>query len=464
MTTTVERVTPSSRRNTELALLIFGLAIVLFAWVSVDLGRDGTIPPHILAIGGGLFALTLSVHLMLRWKAKYADPILLPVAMVLNGLGLVMIHRIDLASKGRQGLSGEAYKQLLWTAIAVALAVAVIWLLEDHRLLRRYTFTAMAAGFILLLLPMVPGLGSDRGMGSRIWIQVGPMSFQPGEFAKLALAVFFAGYLVNNRDVLSIAGRKILGFPFPRGRDLGPILIAFVVALGILVFQNDFGSALLFFGLFVVLLYVATERVSWIAIGMILFAAAAVGAWATTSHVQTRVALWLDPFSPESMERSGQLAVGLMGMASGGLTGKGLGQGRPWLTPVPDSDFIFASLGEELGLIGTAAILVLYLIFVERGVRTAIGVRDGFGKLLALALAFSVALQVFVVIGGVTRLIPLTGLTTPFMSLGGSSLLANWSIMALLLRISDQARRPEPASSPVALPTAAEATQVVTVR
>ncbi|HRW20274.1 MAG TPA: FtsW/RodA/SpoVE family cell cycle protein, partial [Dermatophilaceae bacterium] len=278
--------------------------------------------------------------------------------------------------------------------------------------------------------------------GSKIWISIGPFSFQPGEIAKLALTVFFAGYLVQARDVLSLAGRRVLGLTLPRGRDLGPILLAWAVSVLVLVYERDLGSSLLFFGLFVAMLYVATERVSWVAIGMLLFAAGTYVAYLSFGHVQRRVALWLDPFATESMRQSDQLAKGIWGMGAGGLFGTGLGQGRPWLVPFADSDFIFPSLGEELGLTGVFAILVLYGLFVERGLRTALGVRDGFGKLLALGLAFSVALQVFVVIGGVTRVIPLTGLTTPFMSAGGSSLLANWVLTAVLLRISDQARRP----------------------
>ena len=442
MITTVESVTPRPRRGVELVLLIVAIAIVLLAWITVDLHRNGTVPPNIFPVAGGLVVLAVGVHLVLRWRAPYADPLLLPIATTLNGLGLVMIHRLDLA-QGKLGTDGDAYRQIIWTALAVVLAVGVILALRDHRLLRRNTYTSMAVGFGLLLLPLLPVIGTETN-GSRIWISLGPLSFQPGEFAKIALAIFFAGYLVQTRDVLSLAGKKVLGFTFPRGRDLGPILVAWVLALLILVFEKDLGSALLFFGLFVAMLYVATERVSWIAIGLLLFAAAVAFALATFSHFQKRVDLWLDPFAAESLERSNQLANGLWGMAAGGLTGTGLGAGRPWLTSFADSDFIFTSLGEELGLFGSVAILMLYLLLVERGIRTALGVRDGFGKLLAIGLSFSVAFQVFIVVGGVTRVVPLTGLTTPFMSLGGSALLANWTIVTLLLRISDQARRPLP--------------------
>jgi len=440
MTTTVETNPTKSRRNTELLLLLFAVAIVLFAWVDTEVANQGAVPAGLATIGGGLLALVVLFHLVLRWKASYADPLLLPIATLLNGLGLVMIHRLDLAS-GDHGFDGDAFRQLIWTGISIVLAGALLWVLRDHRTLRRYTYTAMALGVLLLVLPLVPGLGSEQ-LGSRIWIRLGPLSFQPGEIAKIALAVFFAGYLVQARDVLSLAGRKVLGFTFPRGRDLGPIMVAWLVSVAVLVFEKDLGSSLLFFGLFVAMLYVATERVSWIAIGLVLFAAGAYAAYLLFPHLQRRVMLWLDPFSAASLEQSDQLAKGLMGMAAGGLFGTGLGKGRPWLVAFAQSDFIIPSLAEELGLAGLFAILLLYGLFVERGLRTALGVRDGFGKLLALGLAFSVALQLFVVLGGVTRVIPLTGLTTPFMSLGGSALLANWSVTALLLRISDQARRP----------------------
>ena len=243
-----------------------------------------------------------------------------------------------------------------------------------------------------------------------------------------------------------MVGRKFLGLKLPRARDLGPILLAWLASLGVLVFERDLGTSLLFFGLFVAMLYIATERTSWVVIGMALFAGGAVTAWALFSHVQVRVDIWLHPFDPDVTDRSFQLIQGLYGMASGGLLGTGLGAGRPDIVPFAESDFIVAAIGEELGLTGLFALLVLYALLVERGLRTAIGVRDGLGKLLAAGLAFSLALQCFVVIGGVTRVIPLTGLTTPFLAYGGSSLLANWMIVALLLRISDSARRPAPAT------------------
>lgn len=437
LVSTVTTLPQRTRRNTELVLLIFAIGIVLLAYANVGLATDGQVPTDLATLGIGIGVLGLVFHLVLRWRAAYADPLLLPMATLLNGLGLVMIHRIDIAKDRTLG-EGAALKQLMWSGLSVACAIGLILLIRDHRRLTRYTFTMALAGLLLLLLPLVPVIGKNIN-GSRIWIGIGPFSFQPGELAKILLTIFFASYLVATRDALSLVGRRVLGFPLPRARDMGPIMIAWLASLAVLVFQRDLGSSLLFFGLFVAMLYVATERRAWIAIGLLLFAGGALVAWQLFSHLQQRVTLWLDPFAPGV---SDQLAKGLMGMASGGLLGKGLGQGRPQLTYYAESDFIIPSFGEELGLVGLMAILALYALIVERGLRTGIGARDGFGKLLATGLAFSLALQIFVVVGGVTRVIPLTGLTTPFLSAGGSSLLANWVIVALLLRISDQARRP----------------------
>ncbi|MBK6885086.1 MAG: FtsW/RodA/SpoVE family cell cycle protein [Tetrasphaera sp.] len=432
---------PRRGRNVELLLLIFAVGIVTLAYVTVEGATKGTVPPGLLSQAGGLLAIAVAFHVVLRLRASYADPLLLPIATLLNGLGLVMIHRLDIAA-GHDVSKGAALKQLIWSGLAVLIAVAILLWLRDHRMLRRYTYLSGALGIVLLLLPRLPVIGREVN-GARIWIGIGPFSFQPGEVAKLLLAVFFAGYLVRTRDVLSIAGKKVLGFTFPRMRDLGPILLMWLVSLAVLASQKDLGSALLFFGLFVAMLYVATERTSWIAIGLILAGSGAYAAYHVFAHVQTRVELWLHALSPTVMDNvSNQLGNGVMGMAAGGLVGTGLGQGRPYLTPFASSDFIISSFGEEIGLFGLVAILALYVLLVERGFRTAIGVRDGFGKLMAAGLAFSMALQCFVVVGGVTRVIPLTGLTMPFLSQGGSSLLANWTLVALLLRISDQARQP----------------------
>ncbi len=455
---------PRTRRNVELVLLVLAVGISAGMYGIVGAGVNGEWPPQLFLYGAGFAVLSLVVHVTLRFRAPYADPVMLPIAVTINGIGLAMLHRIDLARVGRDDFSPLAPRQLVWAAVGVALCTAVLWLLRDHRVLRRYTFTAMVAGLVLLALPMLPLIGTEIN-GARIWIRLGPFGFQPGELAKIVLTVFFAGYLVTQRDNLSLAGRKVLGLHLPRGRDLGPILIAWGASVGVLVVERDLGTSLLFFGVFVAMLYVATERVSWILIGMGLFVGGAVVAWRIFDHVNARVAAWLSPFDPAVYDRefgsSYQLVQGLFGMANGGLVGTGMGRGMPTLVPYSESDFIYAALGEELGMAGLFALLCLYMVLVQRGFRTAIGVRDGFGKLLAAGLAFTIALQCFVVVGGVTRVIPLTGLTMPLLAYGGSSLVSNWIIVGLLLRISDSARRPAPAVQ--TQPADAGATQVVPV-
>ncbi|MDQ1618809.1 MAG: hypothetical protein QOE19_1378 [Actinomycetota bacterium] len=440
-------------RNVELGMLVFSLVIAMAAYASVGLAHDGQLPAGMVGYGAGLGVLFLAAHLTLRRFARDADPVLLPSVTLINGLGLAIIHRLDLAAADRatrlgiDAPSAAAPPQLTWTAVGVILFVVVLVGVRDHRVLQRFTYTAMLAGLGLLLLPLVPGIGTTIN-GARIWIRVAGFSFQPGELAKICLLVFFAGYLVVKRDVLALASRRVAGVDLPRARDLGPILVAWAASLAVLVFERDLGTSLLFFGVFVALLYVATERLSWLLIGLGLFASGSFVAWSLFSHVQDRVDIWLHAFAPDNVgDSSYQLVQGLFGMGTGGILGKGLGQGRPDIVPYANTDFIIAAVGEELGLTGLMALLVIYGIIVQRGLRTSIAVRDAFGKLLAAGLAFSLALQVFVVVGGVTRLIPLTGLTMPFLSYGGSSLVSNWVLIALLLRISDAARRPAPTPS-----------------
>jgi cell division protein FtsW (lipid II flippase) len=335
----------------------------------------------------------------------------------------------------------DVYSQLTWFTVAAILFIAVLVLLPDHRRLQRFTYTFGLLGLILLVLPLAPGIGTTVN-GATLWIRVGGFSFQPAEMAKIFLTIFFAGYLVFTRDSLALVRTKVLGVGLPRPRDLGPILIAWLVSLGVLVFQRDLGTSLLFFGLFVSMLYIATQRRSWVIIGGILFAAGATAAYFMFGHVRARVTVWLDPWA--YADNSGyQIVQSIYGFANGGILGAGLGQGFPNLVPFANTDFIVAALGEELGVTGVFALLLLYAILIERGFRIAVSVRDSFGQLLAAGLSITLALQVFVIIGGVTGLIPLTGLTTPFLSYGGSSLIANWVIVALLLRISDRARRPD---------------------
>jgi cell division protein FtsW (lipid II flippase) len=422
----------------------------------------GRVPPNALAYLGGLLLLTGMAHLIVRRWAPYADPVILPIVVTLNGLGLAMIHRLDLAKAEAARQGGEAIPraaapaQLTWMVVGVTLFVFVLILVPDYRILSRYAYTAGVLGIALLLLPMVPGLGRELNE-AQIWIRIGPMSFQPGEAAKIVLIVAFAAYLVRTKDALALAGRRVLGIDLPRARDLGPILVVWLTALAILAFQRDLGPSLLLFGIFVLMIYVATERISWIVVGIALFVLGGFAANAVFSHVQARIEGWLDPFS--DVDRFFQIVQSLYGLAYGGELGTGLGRGRPDLVPYAVSDFIATAIGEELGLTGLMAIIVLYALLASRGFRSALVLRDPFGKLLATGLAAGLLLQVFIVVGGVTKLIPLTGLTTPFLSLGGSSLVMNWVLVALLIRLSDAARRPVPPPRPVIVDDAV--TQVV---
>jgi len=442
---------PRGRRQTELAMLAFAIGLVLFAYASVGLSMTGRIPAGIVAYGIAFTVLMLLAHLAIRWLAPWADPLMLPLAALLNGLGIVMIYRLQ--QSGRDGNSGRVIStmstsstalQVVWSTVGVAAFIAVLAVIREPRTLQRYTYTFGVIGLVLLAIPALPGIGSEVN-GAKVWISVGGFSIQPGEFAKLALAVFFAGYLVAKRDVLSLAGRRVLGIDLPRARDLGPVLIAWGASLLILIFETDIGQSALFFGLFLVMLYIATQRTSWLLIGGGLFVAGAYVASQLFGHVGERFTIWLHPFAAQNVYGiSYQLVQGLYGMGFGGVLGTGLGNGQPYWTPLVQSDFIITAFGEELGLTGLMAILLIYGLIVQRGMRAAVAVRDPFSKLLAGGLAFVLALQVFVIVGGVTRLIPLTGITTPFLSQGGSSLVASWMLIALLMRISDTARRPAP--------------------
>lgn len=338
---------------------------------------------------------------------------------------------------------------MMYTALAIALFAAVLLILKDHRVLQRFTYISMAGALVLLILPVVPGLGADV-FGAKIWISVGGFSIQPGEFAKIVIAIFFAGYLMVKRDALALASRRFMGLYLPRGRDLGPILMIWAMSLLVLVFENDLGTSLLFFGMFVIMLYVATERTSWIVIGLLMSVGGAVVVATFASHVKVRVTAWLDPFACYGTSGAcEQVGQSIMSFGSGGVLGAGWGQGNSDLIGfAANSDFIFSTVGEELGLAGVMAFLLLYGLIIERGVRTALAARDPFGKLFAIGLSGAFALQIFVVAGGVMGLIPLTGMTMPFLASGGSSVLANWILIAILIRISDTARRPAPAPAP----------------
>ena len=432
---------PQKLRNIELGLLLGALGLSAFALALVQWGALGTLDWTLLTYASGLAGLTLGLHLVLRVMARDADPFIVPIATMLNGLGLTMIHRLDLAA-GSTGWEAAGIRQMAWTAVALVIAIAVLLVVRNYRILLRYRYLAMLSGAILLTMPLWPGIGRTVN-GATIWVDIASMTFQPGEVAKIALAIFFAGYLMTARESLRSVGTTFMGVRWPRIRDLGPLLIIWVLAMGVLVFQRDLGTSLLYFGLFLAMLYVATNRILWLVIGGSLFFTGASVAASQLSYVQGRVDGWLDSFNPTVYDAVGgsyQLVQGMFGMAEGGFIGSGLGQGQPNLVPLANSDYIVAALGEELGLFGIFGLLALYLLLVSRGFRVGFTGTDDFGRLLSTGLAFVLALQVFIVIGGITRIIPVTGLTTPFLAAGGSSLVANWIIVALLLRLSDDAR------------------------
>ena len=334
---------------------------------------------------------------------------------------------------------------MAWTAVALLGFVAVLALVRNHRVLLRFRYLFMLAGVLLLLMPLMPGIGRTVN-GATLWVQLGSVTFQPGEVAKIALAIFFAGYLLTAKDSLQVVGRYALGVRWPRLRDLGPILVVWALAMAVLVFQRDLGTSLLYFGLFLAMMFIATERFIWIVVGGGFFLAGALIAGSQIGYVQGRVEGWLNSFDADVYEQLGgsyQLVQGLFGFAEGGFLGQGLGQGQPYLVPLANSDYIVASLGEEIGLIGIFGLLALYLLLVSRGFRIGYVGTEDFGRLLASGLAVVMALQVFIVIGGLTRLIPVTGLTTPFLAAGGSSLVANWMIVALIMRLSDDTTKRE---------------------
>ncbi|MGI5246375.1 FtsW/RodA/SpoVE family cell cycle protein [Dactylosporangium sp. CA-139066] len=445
---------PRTRRNVELALLVFVIGILTVFAAVVEGNAIGEVTGDFwvqIAIIALIFGLA---HVAVRFLAPYADPVILPAVALINGLGVAFLRRLDLAgvkAPQRAELSvfgGDGFRQLGWTAVAVVGAIVLLAIVRDHRSLSRYAYTLGLAGIVLVMIPAVLPSRFSSINGAKLWIKLPGLTIQPGEFAKICLLVFFAYYLVRKREVLSLASKRFLGIDFPRGRDLGPVVGVWLMSLLVLVFEKDLGTSLMYFGLFVVTLYIATERVSWLLIGLVLFLGGAFLAYFLGKTIggpflnfSERATTWLDPFG-DANNKGYQLVQSLLGLGTGGLTGTGPGAGQPTKVPEVRTDFIFSGMGEEIGLFGLTALLVVYVLLVERGLRSAINVRDSFGKLFAGGLAFTIGLQVFVIVGGISQLIPLTGQTTPFLSAGGSSLVANWLLIGLLLRISDAGRRP----------------------
>lgn len=466
MTTQIQApvaVTPPlpTRRNAELALLGFAALITVAALLIVEANQERGLRWDLTAYGLVFLLVFGAAHLAIRRFAPYTDPLLLPIVALLNGLGLVMIHRLDLVNSELSGRRHpSASQQMLWTVVGVAAFALVVTFLKDHRQLGRYSYIYGIAGLIFLAIPaLLPSSLSEQN-GAKIWIRFPGFSIQPAEFSKILLLIFFSAVLVAKRGLFTSAGKHLMGLTLPRPRDLAPLLAAWVISVGVMVFEKDLGTSLLLYASFLVVVYLATQRFSWVVLGLVLFAAGSVVAYFIFEHVRVRVQMWWDPFGdPDG--HGYQIIQSLFSFATGGIFGTGLGNGQPNTVPAASTDFIIAAFGEELGLVGLSSILMLYTIVIVRGLRTAIATRDSFGKLLAAGLASTLAIQLFIVVGGVTQLIPLTGLTTPWMSYGGSSLLANYVLLAILVRISHSARRPLRTSTQKAAPIAASNTEVI---
>ena len=425
-------------RSRELLLLLFATGLLLLMLFGLETSQGHTLSTEMLYLVGGFIGVYAIAHLSLAFLAPHADQVLLPMVALLNAIGLVVIYRLDLAE--RPGYGPLAERQMMWSLVGVGLMVLTLLVVREHQALSRYSYLLGLVGLIFLALPLVwpqPEGHAD----ARIWLWLGPFSIQPGEFSKILLLIFFAQLLAQKRALFTVAGRRFLGLTFPRVRDLAPILMVWAIAILIMAASNDFGPALLLFATVLGMVYFATDRISWLAIGLALVAVGGYAVYQVSGKIQERVANFIDPFA--DFEGIGnQPANALIGLSWGGMTGTGLGYGHPELVPVAHSDYILAAIGEELGLVGIAAVLCLFAIFITRGFRTAMQVRDSYGKLLAAGLALTIAIQIFVVAGGVSSMMPMTGLTTPFMSAGGSSVMANYILLGLLLRISSSANRP----------------------
>ena len=425
-------------RSRELLLLLFATGLLALMLFGLETSQGRTLSTEMLYIIGGFMGVYAIAHVAIAFLAPHADQVMLPVVALLNAVGLVTIYRLDLAE--RPGYGPLAERQMLWSLVGVGLMVLTLIIIRDHKSLSRYSYLLGLVGLILLALPLVwpqpPGYEE-----ARIWLWLGPFSIQPGEFSKILLLIFFAQLLAQKRALFTVAGKRFLGMTFPRLRDLAPILMVWAIAILIMAISNDFGPALLLFATVLGMVYFATGRASWLFIGVGLVAVGGYAVYQVSSKIQERVANFIDPFA-DFDGIGNQPANALIGLSWGGITGTGLGYGHPELVPVAHSDYILAAIGEELGFVGIAAVLCLFAVFITRGFRTAMQARDSYGKLLASGLALTIVIQIFVVAGGVSAMLPMTGLTTPFMSAGGSSVMANYILLGLLLRISNSANRP----------------------
>lgn len=438
-----------SRRTTELLLLIAAAFPVTLLYAMYVVTTGAALSFQTLAVPLGLFAAFAAAHIGVRIFAPGADPAILPIVFTLSGIGITFVTRLQ---------PDASLGQVIYLFLGVALMVGTLAVVKNLEVVKRYKYVLGIAGIILLVLPMFIG---TEIYGSKLWIKIGSFQFQPGEFAKVLIVLFLAGYLAENRELLSISNRTVLGIKFPRLRLLYPLFIVWGVCLLVVAFERDLGSALLFYTIFLIMLYVATGRVSYVIIGLALLAVGAFGMYQIMSHVQVRVAIWLDPFS-DAQNLGYQIVQSLFSLADGGLTGVGIGKGMADIIPVVASDMIFAAIGEEMGLLGGSAVLLLFMLFAVRGLTTAARAKSDLAAFSAAGLTAAISFQAFTIVGGVTKLIPLTGVTLPFMSQGGSSLLASFVIVGLLLRAGDEAtgRSTEIANTSTDLATAGYRTTV----
>ena len=428
-----------ARGGTQLALTILACFLSVGAYLLVAFGKTGRSPAGVGGFVATIVVAYLLTHVLTTWLAPGADPVLFPAAAVLAGLGYAMIFRLD------SSLAGE---QLAWILVGLGAFAVTLLIVRDHRSLDAYTYTIGLLGLGFLLLPIAPAVGETIN-GARLWIHFGPIRFQPSEIAKVMIVIFLASYLAARKELLAVATRRVGPVRLPEPRYLGPLVVAWLVSLVVLFIEKDLGSSLLFFGIFVVMLWAATGRASYLVLGLVLFVIGAILGYVAFAHVQDRVLIWLHALDPKYVDAKGyQLAQSEFAMATGGIGGTGLGQGHPGLIPFASTDFIFSAIGEELGLFGSVAVLLLYLALATRGLRAALAREDAFSKLLAAGLTSVLALQTFIIVGGVTRLIPLTGITLPFVSYGGSSLVANFVLLALLIRVSAPPPRHAPLPTP----------------
>ncbi len=418
------------RRNSELTMIVMVALITGGGYILAALGTNSEIPARVVPFAVAVVGLLVAAHIGVRILARGADSTLLPLAAFLHGIGYVMITRID---------EDLAALQTVWSFVSVFAFLATLLVVQRATDLARIKWVLFTIGAGLLVLPMVPGIGASFG-GAKIWVSLGPINFQPGEFAKIALAIFFAAYLAETRELIAAGTWKLGPLHLPSPRYMLPILIAWGFSVLVMVGERDLGSSLLFFTLFIVMLWVATQRLTYLLVGVVLFAGAAYIAWKAFGHVQQRVDIWLNPWA-DPLDDGYQIVQALYGLSDGGILGTGLGVGSPNTVPEAQNDFIFASIGEELGLVGAATVLIAYLMLVGGGLRVAMRTDNSFEKLLAVGLTTIVGIQAFIIVGGVIKVIPLTGITLPFVSYGGSSLLANYILLAMMLRLSDSSAR-----------------------